>query len=117
MSPYAVPGIQKMYGNWEVDLELLVIRWQDKDSAYCWEFDLERMSSSAQILDMVMQANTHRDAIFTNADIGDLVEAIEHTLYPQGNYCSFGVEKMTHQGHIKLMKSLSTKGELVNLKD
>lgn len=104
------------WGKWEFDPEMLVIRWTGRG---IYEFDLEGMSSSRAILDMIFQLNGHIDAVFTREDMGYLLEAIERLLNPQGNYCGASTyyNPMTPEKHKKLMKSLSKDGQLVNLKE
>ena len=108
--PYPERAKNTQWGNWKFNPELLTLTYEP----FFYQLDLERMSSSAQILDFIFQAHTL--ACLTDKDKSDLLKAIDGTLYPQNNYCSFGVERMTPQAHVKLMKSLSADGELVNLK-
>lgn len=60
----------------------------------CWQYevDLERMTSSAGVLDWVFQC--HNKACFSDADIRDLLRALNYMCDSvQGHFCSEGFDR------------------------
>lgn len=75
------------WGNWEYNAETFVL-WNEKTS---YEVDLERCSTSAEMLDWIFQVAGKAWA--TADELGHLVEALDDTLHPQGTLCGFGKGK------------------------
>jgi hypothetical protein len=65
--------------------ELVYREWQ------LYAVDLDRMTSSAAVLDVIMQVTAKTWC--TAQDAKDLIEAIRSTVDPQATLCSFGVER------------------------
>ena len=61
------------------------------DEVYPYEIDLERMNSSGEVLDMIVQIASKTWA--TNEMIGELVKKLDNILNIQGNICTFGSNK------------------------
>ncbi len=55
-----------------------------------YEFDLERCTSSAEILDWIFQFAGKDWG--SGEDMADLIRAIRDTLNPQRNFCSWGLD-------------------------
>jgi len=83
--PYPAQGDQ--WGKWKFDAERLALVFGNGE----YEVDLENMNSSAQMLDWIFQISNKSWA--TRKDVGDLVQALQDLLSPQGNLCSMGAEK------------------------
>ncbi len=81
--PYPEHGDR--WGQWGFDSKRLCLVF--KDGLY--EVNLEDMNTSAQMLDWIFQVSNKTWA--DRKDIGDLVQALEDLLHPQGNLCSGGI--------------------------
>ncbi len=58
---------------------------------YAYALDLERFTTSAQVLDMVAQIAGKKWA--TDSVLSSLVRELNRLLHLQGNYCGSGVER------------------------
>jgi len=77
----------RSFGSWTFNSKNLTLLHENPT----YEIDLERCTSSAQVLDWIFQINAK-----TWADdfcVADLVHAFRVTLDPQRTLCSFGREK------------------------
>lgn len=79
--PYPVAGDR--WGDWEWDAERLVLFHRVRH----FEVDLERMNTSAAVLDWICQVS--KKAWASPKDVGDLVQAVDDLLCPQENLCSW----------------------------
>ena len=86
MSNNAWPTPPK-WGPWKYEEETLVL------TIGRYEVDLEKMESSAQMLDRIMQVSTKQWA--TDAVVAGLIHALNDCFDPQRNFCSFGIERTT----------------------
>jgi hypothetical protein len=75
------------WGEWEYDNKAFVITHRGAG----YEVDLERCATSAQMLDYIFQVAGK--AWITPKDLGDLVQALDDLLSPQGTLCSLGEGK------------------------
>jgi hypothetical protein len=69
---------------WQYDVERLVLVHNETG----YEVDLERMRSSAEMLDWIFQIRPKRWV--TSKTMADLLEALEILLEPQAHYCGCG---------------------------
>ncbi len=76
------------FGNWTFDKENLTLTYAG-DGGY--EVDLERCTTSAEVLDWVCQVASQQWA--STEDIGNLVRAISAILEPQATLCGEGQER------------------------
>jgi hypothetical protein len=76
------------WGEWELDRARLVLM---HTAGYGYEVDLEDCTTSAQVLDWIMQIAGKNWG--TRKCVGGLVEALNDLLRPQANLCSFGADK------------------------
>jgi hypothetical protein len=82
-----IASTQVRIGDWVYDPTTLTVQYGESGNLYV---DLEKCSTSAQMLDWVFQFASKRWA--TNQAIGDLVLLLNQLLHPQSNLCSGGVE-------------------------
>jgi hypothetical protein len=82
--PYPIHGDR--WGKWEFDAKRLCLVF---DGAGGYEVDLEEMTTSAQMLDWIFQVSNKAWA--ERKDVGDLIQALEDLLHPQGTLCSGGI--------------------------
>ena len=72
---------------------------QSRSGGWAYEVDLERINSTAEMLDWIFQLNHKNrcdDSIYGNENhdlIGDLIQAFNDIFEPQANCCSWGNEK------------------------
>ena len=66
--------------SWEYDADVRVLRYD------YYEVDLERMRTSAEVLDWIVQVS-HKGAWGTPKVVGDLVRLVDAILGLQQNYC------------------------------
>jgi hypothetical protein len=76
------------WGPWELDTAVYVLRM---DEPFGYEVDLEECTTSARVLDRIVQVAHKTDA--DDATIAGLVRALGDILSPQANLCSFGASK------------------------
>jgi hypothetical protein len=75
------------WGEWEYNNRTFVITHLRAK----YEVDLERCATSAQMLDYIF--HVAGKAWITPKDLGDLVQALDDLLSPQGTLCGFGEDK------------------------
>jgi hypothetical protein len=75
------------FGNWIYDQAAKVLKHQTRPD---YEVDIERMTTSAAILDLIRQATAK--TWVSRQDAGDLIEAIRTIVNPQATLCSWGRE-------------------------
>ena len=91
--------VRRKWGYWIFRSTTLVLELQTKRGGWAYEVDLERINSTAQMLDWIFQLNHKRrygDSVYGNENqdlIGDLIQAFDDIFEPQGNCCSCGKEK------------------------
>ena len=73
-----------------------------------YEFDLEEMTSSAEVLDCIFQLQSKAWA--TPQTIADFLEAIRVLLHPQSTLCSFGADKRISSVSALLYARVGAKG-------
>jgi hypothetical protein len=73
---------------WELDVSSYVLRMAEP---FPYEVDLEECTTSARVLDRIMQVSYKTDA--DDATIAGLIRALGDVLKPQANLCSFGTSK------------------------
>jgi hypothetical protein len=96
----AMPAEPRQWGGWKLrktTYELLYT--PHPETAYVYPVDLERFTTSAAVLDMIMQVALKTWA--TDACLAGLVRAINDILTPQGTLCSSGVSKTVTVSEIK----------------
>ena len=89
------------HGPWTYDPERLVVTHRDTPS---YEIDLEQMTTSAEVLDWIVQLNGK--VWITAEDMGHFVELLDRLLYLQGRYCSGGTER----GPVDVLTILTNRG-------
>jgi len=72
------------WGNWEYHHENYTLQYVD-EGQWIYEIDLDRCTTSAALLDWIMQIQQKTWA--NPVDLRDLLKAIDDLLYPQANYC------------------------------
>ena len=75
------------FGNWIYDAAAKVLNHQ---ACPGYDVDLERMTTSAATLDLILQ--TTAKTWVSRQDAGDLIEAIRTIVNPQVTLCSWGRE-------------------------
>jgi hypothetical protein len=76
--------------HWVVDPHRKVIEYFDDSGHNIYEVDLNTMTSSAAVLEWIVQLR--HQAWASSADIGELVLLLDERLDLQRNFCSDGVE-------------------------
>lgn len=76
------------WGPWELDTSTCVLRIAEP---FPYEVDLEQCTTSARVLDRIMQISHKTDT--DDATIAGLIRALGDVLNPQANLCSFGASK------------------------
>jgi|SRR6185369_8654607 hypothetical protein len=79
------------WGNWEFDAERLVLVYSQEGRRERYEIDLESMTTSAEMLDLIFQM--HIKTWIDRKDIGDLVQALDDLFHPETTLCSGGASK------------------------
>lgn len=85
------------YGKWEYDPELMTLTYEGH-----YEIDLEKIDSSAEMLDWIFQVNHKAWGWYA---VVDLIDAFDRLLSPQANYCSWGEEH--NPNPTEILKELS----------
>jgi hypothetical protein len=80
----------RKWGNWRLDAERLCLEFLTHGTV-TYEIDIERIQSSAGVLDWIFQINQKSWA--SDKDIADLVQAFDDIFDPQQYLCSFHSEK------------------------
>ena len=75
------------FGPWKWDIERGVLVHEHSH----YEVDLERMTSSAELLDWIFQLEGK--TWMTREAMGHFIEAIQFIVHPQGTLCSMGCER------------------------
>jgi hypothetical protein len=78
------PPWPERWGRWELDAEHLVLRHEEN-----YHVGLERFSSAAPMLDMIVQVRNK--GFMTTTDVGDLVAALDDIFHIQGSLVPSGV--------------------------
>ena len=78
-----------VFGVWEFCPKLLTLTNMNCD----YEIDLERINSTAEMLDWIFQINHKNGKIYGETVVQDLLKAFDAIFAPQRNCCSFGSEK------------------------
>ncbi len=86
--PYPADGDR--WGNWRFDAKQLDLVFEENGREQ-YAVDLEDMDSCAKMADWIFQVNMKVWA--TREDIGNLIQALDDLLRPQGNLCSGGADK------------------------
>lgn len=80
----------KKYGKWQYNEKSRTLGYKVKNG-YFYAFNLENITSSAQMLDWIMQIN---GKVWGKGQcVADLVEAFDDIFDPQDSLCSFGNDK------------------------
>jgi hypothetical protein len=91
------------WGPWDIDRETFVLRLTL--GAYEYEVDLERCTTSAQVLDWICQVARKQWGGDHAAVVSGLVTALDDVLNPQAHLCSSGQSKrLTRAAVRKLVK-------------
>lgn len=77
----------RTWGKWTLNKNLTLTH-QDRGS---YELDLEKMATSAEVLDTIFQVSNKLWC--SPKDAGDLLDALRDTINPQGTLCSCGRNK------------------------
>ena len=91
--------VRKQWGYWIFRSTTLVLELQTERGGWAYEVDLQRINSTAEMLDWIFQLNHKNrcdDSIYGNENhdlIGDLIQAFDDIFEPQANCCSWGNEK------------------------
>lgn len=86
--PYPAHGDR--WGDWRFNAHSLTLEYAPND---CWrsEIDLEQLQTPALLADALFQKSAKN--MFTSADLGNLMLAIQDLIHPQANLCSWGRSK------------------------
>jgi hypothetical protein len=79
----------RSWGPWKLNLKSRCLVYTTGPSHNRYECDLERMNSSAEILDWIIQVSHWA----TPEDLGSFVEAIRDVLDPQATVCGGGRDR------------------------
>lgn len=79
--------IPTKWGRWKLDLERLVLI-DSHPSGYGYEIDIEKCTTSAEVLDWLAQMRTK--TWVNTEDLGDLIVAFDDILSLQATLCSGG---------------------------
>ena len=89
--------VRKQWGNWVFRSSNLVLQLLAKHGNCVYEIDLEKINSTAEMLDIIFQLNHKQrnpNGIYGSQSlIEDLVQAFDDIFKPQSNCCSWGKEK------------------------
>ena len=92
------------WGSWHLDREIRVL-WTEA-GGYRYEVDLDTCTSSARVLDWIMQIAGKvwgSTAAEHYVIVGGLVNALNAVLRPQGNLCSSGRSKHLSAAQIRYL--------------
>jgi hypothetical protein len=87
--------MRRTWGPWRLDAERLALDCY-LDGSWTYEVDLERCTTSAEVLDWIAQVSGKGwfDAADPDAQVvGHLVMALDALLCPQATLCSFGMDR------------------------
>ena len=84
----AAKRARRTWGRWKLDTDTLELIYRDDRGRCRYPIDLERMGTSAAMLDWIIQL--HKKNWTSAEDIGDLIAALQDIFDPQGRLCSFG---------------------------
>ena len=95
----------RRWGHWHLLRDTWVLRYVDpKWDAHFYEVDLERIHTSASMLDWIFQV---RGLIFVSSkDLGDLIEALNWIFHPQAELCGGCLGSIRHGNIIKPLELL-----------
>jgi hypothetical protein len=82
---------EENWGNWQLSEDTLELRCRPYGGGGSYPVDLEQFTSSAEVLDTIMQVAGKRWA--TDACLAGLVRALNDLLHPQAHLCSGGRDK------------------------
>ncbi len=74
---------RRQWGRWKLDTETLELAFEERRGRFLYFIDLERMSSSAAMLDWIIQV--HKKNWCTIEDTGHLVAALQDIFDPQSH--------------------------------
>lgn len=78
-------------GRWRYEPDALVLALYDDRERYIYEVDLERCTTSAEVLDWIMHvAGKHWS---TPEVVAGLIHALNQVLRPKANLCAQGIER------------------------
>ena len=86
-----LPSQGDRWGNWEYDAKNFVLEYVENDGSHGYQVGLDDMTTSAQMLDWIFQVCVK--TWVTQKDKGDLIDALQDLLHPQGTLCSGGQGK------------------------
>ena len=100
----AEPPEPRQWGGWKLkkstyELEYFPYAKGETGAAYSYSVDLERCTTSAQMLDWIMQIAGKTWA--NDVCLAGLVRALDDVLAPQGTLCSFGKSKTLTEAAIR----------------
>jgi len=81
---------KRKWGNWIFRSSILTLQLKAKNYNTLYEVDLERINSTADMLDWIFQVNCKW---CKEGNIEDLIDALHEIFNPQANCCSRGKEK------------------------
>jgi hypothetical protein len=106
----SLPEVADNYGGWSVDREELYLTLSaDSPSGYEYNIPLESMSTSGEMLDMIMQIAGKTWA--TPEMLGHMVMAMDAIFEPQANLCSWGTQMRILNAEAFLRKRLRRHGD------
>lgn len=79
------------WGKWRLDRKERILAYWDEEDHREYGVALERITSSAGMLDWIFQLAGKR--WMNPSDLFDLIRAFDAIFYPQANLCSGGVDK------------------------
>jgi len=81
---------KRKWGNWIFRSSILTLQLKAKNNNTLYEVDLERINSTAEMLDWIFQVNCK---YCKEGHMEDLIDALHEIFNPQANCCSMGREK------------------------
>lgn len=79
---------RRTWGHWHLDTDTLELIYRADNGGACYFIDLERVTTSAAMLDWIFQLRMKTWT--TPTDIGELADALYDIFDPQAMLCSFG---------------------------
>jgi hypothetical protein len=89
--PYGPMVDQENWGGWQLDKKALELSYPAYPGGGTYPVDLERFTSSAEVLNTIIQVAGKRWA--TDTCLAGLVHALDDLLQPQAMLCSGGGDK------------------------
>jgi len=105
------PSDGDCWGPWKYHRDIFTLCYAPRDHHWGYEIDLERCSTSAEMLDWIFQVSNKVEWCVNREDIGQLIQALQDLMCPQATLCSFGTNNKTLDVATYLRKHTESKSQ------